>query len=250
MTWSDARLTDLGREQARLAHDTWRKQIEDNDHKIPFPESFYVSPLKRCLETASVTFEDLDMPAVKPFRPVVKEVVDRTPRRNLFVRTDWMMYCLQLLRETLGMHTCDRRSTKSSIQAEFPLYRFEDGFAEPDPLWDPTLRESDSARNARLQRFLDDVFTADPAVFVSLTAHSGAITSILDVAGHRPFALATGAAIPVLVRAECVEGEPEMPVDSPVKAPAAAAAAADPTGGGFGSGSIDDPRVVGIAARG
>ncbi|KKA18373.1 Phosphoglycerate mutase family protein [Rasamsonia emersonii CBS 393.64] len=236
VTWVDARLTDVGQEQARVAHATWRKQIEN---KIPFPESFYVSPLNRCLQTASITFEGLDVPVVKPFRPVVKE----------------------LLRETLGIHTCDRRSTKSSIQAEYPLYRIEAGFAETDPLWDPYLRESDSARAARLRRFLDDVFSNDPAVFVSFTAHSGAITSILDVVGHRPFALATGAVIPVLVRAERVVGEEEPPmrIDPPEPAPrcdvdpappdppAGAAAAA---GSGTGSGSIDDFRAVGIAAKG
>lgn len=77
VTWVDARLTDVGQEQARVAHATWRKQIEN---KIPFPESFYVSPLNRCLQTASITFEGLDVPVVKPFRPVVKEV---SPQKNL-----------------------------------------------------------------------------------------------------------------------------------------------------------------------
>lgn len=70
-SWDDARLTEVGKSQAQTAHNAWRKQIES---KIPFPESFYVSPLNRCLQTAFITFDGLDKDIVKPFRPVVKEV--------------------------------------------------------------------------------------------------------------------------------------------------------------------------------
>ena len=46
-------------------------QIKD---KIPSPQSYYVSPLNRCLATASITFKDLGLPHTEPFRPVIKEV--------------------------------------------------------------------------------------------------------------------------------------------------------------------------------
>jgi Fructose-2,6-bisphosphatase len=70
-TWVDARLTDVGISQAKTAHDAWAKQIKQ---KIPPPQSYYVSPLNRCCQTAQVTFEGLDMPLTSPFRPVIKEV--------------------------------------------------------------------------------------------------------------------------------------------------------------------------------
>ena len=70
-SWVDARLTDLGIAQAELAHRTWEKQIETG---IPAPESYYVSPLNRCLATASITFKGLKMPLTDPFQPLVKEV--------------------------------------------------------------------------------------------------------------------------------------------------------------------------------
>lgn len=112
---------------------------------------------------------------------------------------------VQLLRETMGEHTCDRRSTKSAIAAEFPRYRFEPGFAEEDELWHSKVRESDEHRDRRLRELLDDIFATNENVFLSLTAHSGAITSILAVTGHRKFPLATGAVIPVVLKAEkCV----------------------------------------------
>ncbi|KAJ5174668.1 uncharacterized protein N7482_000545 [Penicillium canariense] len=176
-TWIDAHLTDVGIAQARTAHDTWTQQIANG---IPQPQSYYVSPLHRCCQTAQVTFEGCDMPLTDPFRPLIKE----------------------LLRETMGEHTCDRRSSKSAIAADFPQYLFEPGFAEEDELWDPKVRESDEHRNQRLLGLLNDIFASDENVFLSLTAHSGAITSILEVTGHRKFPLATGAVIPVVVRAE------------------------------------------------
>ncbi|KAL2006899.1 hypothetical protein VTN00DRAFT_9567 [Thermoascus crustaceus] len=194
-TWVDARLTDKGVVQAEVAHGAWEKQIES---KIPFPESYYVSPLNRCLATASITFKGLSIPHTDPFRPTIKE----------------------LLRETIGIHTCDRRSSKSAIQEEYPLYTFEDNFAETDPLWSADWRESNSQRDARLRKLLDDIFTSDQNTFISLTAHSGAITSILEVVGHRPFSLATGGVIPVLVRAERVAGAPPATkIDPPLTAP-------------------------------
>lgn len=53
-----------------------------------------------------------------------------------------------------------------------------------------------------------------------MTAHSGAITSILEVIGHRAFGLQTGGVIPVLVRAERVPGkEPEQVIEPPTGVP-------------------------------
>jgi broad specificity phosphatase PhoE len=195
VTWDDARLTEVGKAQARTIHNAWAKQIEN---KIPPPESYYVSPLNRCLSTARITFDGLGLPNTIPFQPIVKE----------------------LLRETLGIHTCDRRSPKSAIEREYPLYKIEDGFVETDLLWEPDLRESDSARTARLRKFLDDVFTNDPATFISFSTHSGAITSILEAIEHRSFDLATGAMIPVLVKAERVLGpSPPTAIEPPSLVP-------------------------------
>lgn len=100
----------------------------------------------------------------------------------------------------MGQHTCDRRSKASEIADEFPEFELEAGFSEEDLLYDPETRESNDERNARLACFLDEIFWADENVFLSLTAHSGAITSILEVIGHRRFPLATGAVIPVVVK--------------------------------------------------
>jgi hypothetical protein len=133
--------------------------------------------------------------------------------------TPYAPYIKELLREALGVHTCDRRSTKSYIAKTFPHVTFEPGFSEKDALWEADYREPSSARRYRLARFLDDLFGEDPKVFLSLTSHSGAIGSILEVVGHRRFALETGGVIPVVVKAVRVEGEREVPEKEPSEGP-------------------------------
>ena len=77
---------------------------------------------------------------------------------------------------------------------------------ENDELWSADVREPDSAVDARLTVLLDDIFENDKNTWISFTSHSGAIAGLLRVVGHRPFPLVTGSVIPVLVKAELVEG--------------------------------------------
>lgn len=66
ITWFDAELTPQGKDQAQTAHTAWSTQLQSH---MPMAQSFYVSPLRRCLETAGITFR-----GVEGFKPVVKEV--------------------------------------------------------------------------------------------------------------------------------------------------------------------------------
>jgi hypothetical protein len=61
----------------------------------------------------------------------------------------------------------------------FPEWTFEEGFAEEDPLWDAEKRESDSMQDERTRKVLDEVFKSDRKTFVSVSSHSGEISSIL-----------------------------------------------------------------------
>lgn len=71
ITWADAHLTDAGVEDAKIANRTWATQME---HGIPVPESYYTSPLSRCLQTANISFDTLNLPKSHLFQPTVKEV--------------------------------------------------------------------------------------------------------------------------------------------------------------------------------
>ena len=153
---------------------------------IPLAQSYYSSPLRRCLETVELTFGTLHLPKQTPFKVTIKE----------------------LLRETMGVHTCDKRSSRSRILELFEeafqcgSFVFEDGFVETDDLYQPDHRETNRETDARLKLLLDDVFTHDSSECISLTSHSGAIASILRVVKHQEFQLQTGAVIPIVVKAE------------------------------------------------
>jgi hypothetical protein len=121
----------------------------------------------------------------------------------------------------LGVHTCDRRSPASVILSLFPHVTLEPNFSEGDILWTADYREPRSARKYRLATLLDDIFANDAGTFLSLTSHSGAISSILEAIGHRGFALQTGGVIPVLLKAERVGGAREKPPHEPSEAPPA-----------------------------
>jgi hypothetical protein len=123
----------------------------------------------------------------------------------------------ELLRESISIHTCDHRHSKTYIKDLFPSWRIEDGFAENDQLWNGVTEETSAAQDIRSTTVLGEIFFSSSGkddTFVSVTSHSGEIGSILDVVGHRTFSLNTGAVIPVLVKAEKVEANARAVVTS------------------------------------
>ncbi|KAJ6437268.1 phosphoglycerate mutase [Purpureocillium lavendulum] len=189
-TWADPLLTPQGAAEASRANAYFASRLRD--HGMPAFDSYYSSPLKRCIQTADGTFSSLDLPRNKPFRPTIKE----------------------LFREGISIHTCDRRSTRREIRDFSPAsFRFEDGFAEHDELWEgaQSKGETDAHQRARSKTVLDDVFAHDDGTWISVTSHSGEIRALLAVLGHREFSLGTGQIIPVLVRAEAVRGGAPAP---------------------------------------
>jgi broad specificity phosphatase PhoE len=188
--WDDAHLTSNGVKQAQTANAFWATRIKLQ--KITTPQSFYTSPLARCLETSNITWSGLDLGKHK-FIPTVKEY----------------------LREGISLHTCDHRSNKTWIRANYPSYKIENGFSEFDPLFNGITSESPAAQDLRSKAVLDDIFLSDKSTVISITSHSGGIASILRVLDHIPFSLSTGAIIPVLVKAEYSIGPTSMITGAP-----------------------------------
>ncbi|KAL2834090.1 histidine phosphatase superfamily [Aspergillus pseudoustus] len=199
-TWFDADLTTEGINQAEIAHRYWLAQYKTQH--IHFPDAYYSSPMTRALKTANITFSNLPLAGAgaATFLPEVKEG----------------------FREGMSMHTCDERRSKSYIESLFPTWTFEKGFTEEDELWTGVTVEPSGAQDERSRAALDDIFgekkvTKRPDgvcvphkkndLVISVTAHSGEISSILRVIGHQTFKLSTGAVIPVLIRAEEIAEE-------------------------------------------
>ncbi|KAK0353100.1 putative phosphoglycerate mutase pmu1 [Friedmanniomyces endolithicus] len=176
--WFDADLTPNGIKQALIAHDFWAHEIAVQ--KIPYPQSYYTSPLTRCLKTANYTFAGLEFPKYYPFVPTVRE----------------------LLREGISIHTCDHRRSRTYIHNLFPTWNIDPSLTEYDQIWNGVTAETNAAQDARSKIVLDSIFSSDDHTWISITSHSGEIGSILRVLGHQSFSLSTGAVIPVLVKAE------------------------------------------------
>ncbi|KAK8861927.1 phosphoglycerate mutase [Apiospora arundinis] len=174
--WADSELTDQGKREAIDNGKVWRRLIEQE--KMPWP-ALYCSPLQRCLETARLSFEELAASQGKTYQPMVKEN----------------------LRERMGRHTCDRRSSRTWIHEHYPAYLIEPGFTEKDELFEADRRETDEEHIARTRIAMEDIFETEPRAFVSITMHSMASRMLMQVIGQEPFRLSPGSTTAFLVKA-------------------------------------------------
>ncbi|KAI9574378.1 histidine phosphatase superfamily [Boletus coccyginus] len=178
ITWGpDPLLTPLGEQQAQMAHAAW-----DGERRfgIPLPEKLYTSPLTRAIRTHQVTFDDAS-------------------GLNAII--------VENMREHNGVHTCDKRRSRSHIHAAFPKYYFEEGFTERDELWTPDYRETYGDIDRRARHVLDMIFHNDTEQFISITAHGGFINGFLRMCNHRPWILPTGGILPVVVKGSITGGQ-------------------------------------------
>ncbi|ROW10703.1 hypothetical protein VPNG_05130 [Cytospora leucostoma] len=178
-TWFDAHLTEKGKEQAAAINTFLRTSVVENG--LPVPMRHYTSPLSRCLETTRIAFADLETASIKE-------------KPETVIKED--------LRERLGIHTCDRRRTRSWIHENYPDYNIDAGFTENDELWKPDRRESLDEHTLRINNLLTDIFEDNPGPVVSLSTHAGTIGALYAATGHREVRVATGVVVPVLVKAD------------------------------------------------
>jgi len=175
----DALLTSMGSQQAREANKAWKSQL---GYSIPLPQLFLSSPLSRAASTLELTWLDIVLTTPPFSKPIF----------------------LEGLRETIGLHTCDRRRSKSFLTKTFPNFTFDPTFAEEDELWGPVYQETFRQQVVRLKSVLDWIWGVGEegisSTYVSISAHSGTIAAILENIGHRQFNLQTGAMIPVVVK--------------------------------------------------
>ncbi|KAK6205593.1 phosphoglycerate mutase [Scheffersomyces amazonensis] len=183
----DPLLTDLGKSQAKENSEFWKQQLRNNKNKnqdLIKPTAFFVSPLSRSIDTLIGTWGDIiDIKAIKPL------IQDN-------------------LRETAGVHTCDKRSSRTIIAQKYESKGFviEPGFVEEDVYFKPDYRETVGEQSLRIYKQFQFLFNGYPNdEVISITSHSGTIRAQLLVLGHRSFAVGTGGIIPVFVKATKVE---------------------------------------------
>jgi broad specificity phosphatase PhoE len=192
MAFLDAELTPFG------IADAQRKGVEPLAAELakgmPPIDRVVVSPLSRAIQTAQHFFGEPSL-ALAP-----------TPFTTF-----------ELCRETLGVHTCDKRRTLSELRRKFPDVNFDYKAAitdEQDALWQPEHRETDAETRARAREFLKQLFALVPERHVAVVAHSGFICAACEVVLGRAVFSANCEVVPLVL---------ELPLDG--ASPAA--------GGGF-----------------
>ncbi|PPQ91332.1 hypothetical protein CVT25_003772 [Psilocybe cyanescens] len=171
---ADPLLTPLGRQQAA---DIQREMIIEAASGLPPPHKRYCSPFSRALDTCDISFAG---------------VYKDHPHPVLVVEN---------CREENGVHTCDKRNTRSYIASYKPHFSIEEGLTELDELWDPNLRETKEEVSLRARKIIDMVFENDTdSLYISITSHSGFITGFLQAIGRERYPLPTGGVLPVVVK--------------------------------------------------
>jgi broad specificity phosphatase PhoE len=172
-TWLDASLTPTGEQQATAIASLWNPI---QGLSIEPPQSIYTSPLRRCLQTTTFAFASL----FSQTTPIIKEN----------------------LRERLGVHTCDQRSSRSFIATTFPAFRIENGFSEDDELWKADQRETVEEHITRSTELLTDIFDNDKSDVIALIGHSGTSMALFGAVGWGKIPMAAGTVYPLLVCSE------------------------------------------------
>lgn len=181
----DPVLTELGENQAKENNRAWKEQLSKG---APVPSRFIVSPLQRSCNTLLITWNDI---FPKGAQPLIVENV----------------------REIIGFHICNKRSTKTKILERFGKYGYitEPGFEENDNLYVDDRQETADEQCLRTNGFLQKLFneywdeehhksnSVEDQV-ISITSHGGTIKTFLSVIGHRAYTIPTGGMIPVVVK--------------------------------------------------
>jgi broad specificity phosphatase PhoE len=124
----DAWLTHHGIEQCKMLHS---QLCSDAEHAVSGAQLLLVSPLKRTLQTATLSFP------------------------HLIHRFPWL--ALECIREQMGLHPCDRRKPISHHQPNFSHVDFALIGEDEDTLWPryPSEREPDLHVVQRAEAFVN-----------------------------------------------------------------------------------------------
>ncbi|ODV81216.1 uncharacterized protein CANTADRAFT_47880 [Suhomyces tanzawaensis NRRL Y-17324] len=176
----DPLLTDLGISQAQENRAQWEIERLNNVTKDPnliLPEKWFVSPLRRSIDTLVHTWDGIA--DLKKMEPIVTEN----------------------LRATIGVNTCDKRSLRSEIFDSYHKLGFQMSQSlEPNDIYfKDDHRETTVEQALRINEELHEIFGYENQI-VSITSHSCSIRAQLLALGHREFAVGAGGMVPVFVK--------------------------------------------------
>ncbi|WVQ88332.1 hypothetical protein IAS59_002066 [Cryptococcus gattii] len=172
----DPDLTDLGRSQAAALGYALQREAKRG---MPLPSTWYVSPMKRAGETCGIEWGWL-----------FEESKGKGKGHGVPATV------IENLREHLHVHECDKRSSLSELQRDFPSFTYTPETTEEDELWQPgevrgreTEEELVARRGAGIAQVLD---MSEDSTYISITSHSGALRGIYKSLGVPSRSLVVG----------------------------------------------------------
>ncbi|KAL2456047.1 Phosphoglycerate mutase-like protein 2 [Abeliophyllum distichum] len=174
----DAHLTPLGWQQV----DNLRKHVHSSGLSKRI-ELVIVSPLLRTMQTAVGVFggevyaDGIDVP------PLMVKNAGKSSRPTISSLNSPPFVAVELCREHLGVHWCDKRRSTTEYKQLFPGIDFSLIESDDDILWKPDVREANEEVAARGLKFLNWLWTRKEKEIAVIT-HSGFLIHALGAFGN------------------------------------------------------------------
>ncbi|KAJ9674096.1 hypothetical protein PVL29_023567 [Vitis rotundifolia] len=174
----DAHLTPLGWQQV----DNLRKHVQACGllKKI---ELVVVSPLLRTMQTASGVFGGESYKDGIDVNPLMVANVGNSERPAISSLNCTPFLALELCREHLGVHPCDKRRSIHEYRPLFPAIDFSLIESDDDVLWTADVREKDEDVASRGMKFMNWLWTRKEKE-IAVVSHSGFMFHALSAFGN------------------------------------------------------------------
>ncbi|KAI3758420.1 hypothetical protein L6452_05981 [Arctium lappa] len=173
----DAHLTTLGWQQV----DNLRKHVHASGLSKSV-ELVVVSPLLRTMQTAVGAFGGEGSADGNDVPPLMAENTGNSNRPAISSLNCPPFIAMELCREHLGVHPCDRRRSISEYRPMFPAIDFSLIENDGDVLWTADTREKNEAVAARGVKFMKWLLTREEKE-IAVVTHSGFLFHTLGAYG-------------------------------------------------------------------
>ncbi|KAE9587082.1 putative histidine phosphatase superfamily [Lupinus albus] len=174
----DASLTSLGWKQA----DNLREHVKRSGLSKRI-ELVIVSPLLRTMETAVGVFGGEASSDGINSTPLMNENVGDSGRLAISSLNSPPFIAVELCREHLGVHPCDKRRSINEYRNMFPAIDFSLIESDEDILWKPDIREKNEEVAARGLKFFEWLWTRKEKE-IAVVTHSGFLFHTLSAFGN------------------------------------------------------------------
>ncbi|KAE9609100.1 hypothetical protein Lal_00020326 [Lupinus albus] len=174
----DASLTPLGWKQV----DNLRDHVKRSGLSKRL-ELVIVSPLLRTIQTAVGVFGGEAGGDGINALPLMNENVGDSGRLAISSLNSPPFIAVELCREHLGVHPCDKRRSINEYRNMFPAIDFSLIESDEDILWKPDIREKNEEVAARGLKFLEWLWTREEKE-IAVVTHSGFLFHTLSAFGN------------------------------------------------------------------